>query len=113
MLYKKIFVVFILFFFTNCTTGNLAKNKPNYKMKSVFKNRGFTLIYNEKFFDNKIITKKIGQRDLIIFQKNLKKNTSVKITNILNNKSLIAKVGGRPSGNISALYGSKKAVIWE
>jgi hypothetical protein len=26
---------------------------------------------------------------------------------------LIAKVGGRPSGNISALYGSKKAVIWD
>ena len=30
---------------------------------------------------------------MLIFQKNLKKNTQVKITNILNNKSLIATVG--------------------
>ena len=30
---------------------------------------------------------------LIIFQKNLKKNTNVKITNLLNNKSILAKVG--------------------
>ena len=41
----------------------------------------------KKYF--KQITKEI----LIIFQRNLKKNTQVKITNILNNKSLIAKVG--------------------
>jgi len=30
---------------------------------------------------------------LIVFQKNLKKNTVVKITNLLNNKSILAKVG--------------------
>ena len=35
----------------------------------------------------------MSDRDLIIFQKNLKKGTSVKIANPTNNKSLIAQVG--------------------
>ena len=34
-------------------------------------------------------------RSLIIFQKNLKKNTIVKITNLNNQKSIIAKVGNK------------------
>ena len=45
------------------------------------------------YLKKKIINKKINERDLIIFQKNLKKGTSVKIFNPSNNKSLIAKVG--------------------
>ena len=35
----------------------------------------------------------MDERDLIIFQKNLKKGTSVKLFNPINNKSLIAQVG--------------------
>ena len=35
----------------------------------------------------------MDDRDLIIFQKNLKKGTSVKLFNPINNKSLIAQVG--------------------
>ena len=62
-------------------------------MDDPFINKGFSLIYSEKFYDNKIVTKKIDKRSFIIFQKNLKKNTIVKITNILNNKSIIATVG--------------------
>ena len=62
-------------------------------MDDPFINKGFGLIYNDKFYDNKVISKKIDERSLVIFQKNLKKNTIVKITNILNNKSVIATVG--------------------
>ena len=62
-------------------------------MDNPFVNKGFSLIYNDKFYNNKIISKKIDERSLVIFQKNLKKNTIVKITNILNNKSVIATVG--------------------
>ena len=62
-------------------------------MDDPFINKGFSLIYNDKFYDNKIISKKIDERSLVIFQKNLKKNTIVKITNILNNKSVVATVG--------------------
>ncbi|MDA7688751.1 hypothetical protein N8777_00550 [Candidatus Pelagibacter sp.] len=42
----------------------------------------------------RLFQKKIDERSLVIFQKNLKKNTIVKITNILNNKSIIGTVGG-------------------
>jgi len=54
---------------------------------------GFALVYNEALYVQKVVNKKIEERSLIIFQKDLKVNTPVKITNLLNNKSLIAKVG--------------------
>ena len=62
-------------------------------MDSPFINKGFSLIYNDEFYNNKIVSKKIDERSLVIFQKNLKKNTIVKITSILNNKSIIGTVG--------------------
>ena len=37
----------------------------------------------------------MDNRSLIIFQKNLKRGTTVKIKNILNNKTIIAKVGNK------------------
>ena len=46
------------------------------------------------------------ERDLIIFQRNLRKGTSVKITNPLNSKTIIAKVGKKanyPSFNNSVV----------
>ena len=62
-------------------------------MYNPFINKGFSLIYDDKYYNNKIISKKINERSLVIFQKKLKKNTVVKITNILNNKSIIGTVG--------------------
>ena len=62
------------------------------KFFNKFSNNGFTLIYSEELFKNKTINKKLSDRDLLVFQKNLKKDTTVKITNQLNNKSVIAKV---------------------
>jgi hypothetical protein len=77
----------------NCTIENLTKNKPSVFFDDPFINKGFALIYNNDLYEKKIISKKIDERSLIIFQKNLKKNTKVKITNITNNKSIIATVG--------------------
>jgi rare lipoprotein A (peptidoglycan hydrolase) len=77
----------------NCTATNLTKNKISNSLDNPFINKGFSLIYSDKFYDNKIISKKIDERSMVIFQKNLKKNTIVKITNILNNKSIIGTVG--------------------
>jgi len=71
-----------------------------------FVNRGFALIYSEDLFNKKIISNIVDEQTLIIFQKYLKKNTQVKITNILNNKSLIAIVGKKsdyPSFNNSVI----------
>ena len=62
-------------------------------LKNNFSNKGFALIYNKNHYTNKIITGEINERSLVIFQKNLDPNTKVKITNISNNKSIIAIVG--------------------
>ena len=63
-------------------------------------------MYDDELFNKKIINKKINERDLIIFQKNLNKGTSVKIYNPSNNKSIVAKVGKNsiyPSFNNSVI----------
>ena len=77
----------------NCTATTSTKNISSNSLDNPFINKGFSLIYNDKFYYDKVISKKIDERSLVIFQKNLKKNTIVKITNILNNKSIIATVG--------------------
>ena len=92
-MFCKNFLFFIFFLFvTNCVSEN-STIKSNLIIKDSFTNKGFALIYNNKLYDEKIISNQLDERSLIIFQKNLKKNTQVKITNILNNKSLVAKVG--------------------
>ena len=93
MFFKNYLFILIFIFFTGCITGDFKKNQPKVILENNFSNRGFALIYDEMFYVNKIISKKIDDRELIIFQKKLKIGSQVKITNILNNKSLIAKVG--------------------
>ncbi len=93
MLYKKLLILCCFILLNNCTATNLTKNTISNSLDNPFINKGFSLIYSDKFYDNKIISKKIDERSLVIFQKNLKKNTIVKITNILNDKSVIATVG--------------------
>ena len=93
MFFRNLIYIIICFFLSNCTTGNLVKNKPNIKLVNAYSNMGFALVYNEDLYKKKIVNRKIDDRSLVVFQKNLKFNTSIKITNILNNKSLIVKVG--------------------
>jgi len=93
MHYRNILFIFFLSFLTSCTAVNVDINKLKLHTKDNYTNKGFTLIYDENLLAQKIISKKLDERSLIIFQRNLKKNTQVKITNLLNNKSLIANVG--------------------
>ena len=89
----KIFIIFLLFTYS-CTTNNINNSKKTEIIQSqIYSNKGFTLLFNEDLNKEKLISKKIEERSLIIFQRNLKKNTNVKITNLLNNKSILAKVG--------------------
>ena len=92
MNYKVLSIIFI-FFLNSCVETNTIKFSKKPIIIDSFSNRGFALIYDDDLFKKKIINKKINERDLIIFQKNLKKGTSVKISNPSNNKSLVAKVG--------------------
>lgn len=97
MPYKNFLYLVLVLLVSNCTTSTVQNNDIIISQKNLFSNRGFTLIYTDNLYKDKIISKKINQRSLIIFQKNLKKNSQVKITNILNNKSILAKVGSDAS----------------
>ncbi len=88
----KIIVIFLILL-TSCVNITEKQRSEILSINNKFYNSGFTLIYDDNLFFEKIINKKMDDRDLIIFQKNLKKGTSVKLFNPINNKSLIAQVG--------------------
>ena len=93
MNYKILLYLIILIFISNCTVDSINSNKIKHKINQKFINKGFTLIYDDNFIKDKTLSKKIDDRSLLIFQKNLKKNSTVKITNLVNNKTILAKVG--------------------
>ena len=90
---RKNLLILILFFLCSCSINVANKKVPESLSLSGFKNNGFTLVYDDKLYKNEIISSKIDDRDLLIFQKNLKKGTTVKIKNNMNGKSIIVKVG--------------------
>ena len=92
MNYKVFFIIFFIFI-SSCANQNLNKKKNSETVIfHKYSNNGFTLVYNDQLYKKRIVSKKLNNRDLLVFQKNLKKNTTVKITNQINNKSIIAKV---------------------
>ncbi len=84
-------IIFLAIILTSCETTN-KKVITNKDFKN-YSNDGFALIYNNDIFKKRIVSKKIDQRSLIIFNNKLKKDTDIKITNLLNEKYLIARVG--------------------
>ncbi len=92
MFYKlfKLLIFFVLFACATKQTDNISIPEIP---KNHFLNKGFALIYNDDLYKEKLVKGKIENRSLVIFQKNLKKDTAVKITNLSNSKYLIAKVG--------------------
>jgi len=91
MNYKKLIILCWILFLTGCNQNVLNKRLTNDSLIK-YKNSGFTLIYDDSLKKEKKISKKIDNRSLLIFHKNLKKNSFVKITNPTNGKMLIAEV---------------------
>ncbi|MDB2655253.1 SPOR domain-containing protein [Candidatus Pelagibacter bacterium] len=91
MNYKSILIVFFIFLL-GCEQNNLKKNVINKEIMSKYKNSGFALVYDPVLKKGKKISKKIDNKSLFIFHKNLKKNSFVKITNPINQKTVIAEV---------------------
>ena len=91
MNYKSISIVFFIFLL-GCEQNNLNKDIVNQEIMSKYKNSGFALVYDPLLKKEKKISKKIDNKSLIIFHKNLKKNSFVKITNPINQKTVIAEV---------------------
>ena len=91
MSYKSLLIVLFIFLL-GCEQNNLNKNAVNQEIMTKYKNSGFALVYNPMLKKEKKISKKIDKRSLFIFHKSLKKNSFVKITNPVNQKTVIAEV---------------------
>ena len=87
MRFRNSIFLTLLILLISCNQLDNKKDKINFKPEKKYKNSGFALIYND---DLKL--KKLDQRSLQIFHKNLKAKSQVKITNPVNNKSLIAEI---------------------
>tara|TARA_Y100000590_G_C15534868_1_gene944613 strand:+ start:251 stop:1003 length:753 start_codon:yes stop_codon:yes gene_type:complete len=85
------YIILIFIFFVSCAKNTKVLNEN--KVYEIYTNKGFTLVYNDNLLKNKIVNKKIDSRSLILFNNNLNIDTPVKVTNLLNGKYLIAKVG--------------------
>ena len=92
MNFSKLLTIFIILFLSACQQFDNKKKVVNYSNYLKYSNTGFTLIYDEQLKKNNKISKKIDNRSLVIFHKKIKKNSFVKITNPVNDKSIIAKV---------------------
>ena len=88
MNYKNIILIFFIFFIYGCESINVKNKKLNFEIENRYKNSGFALIYNDELDG----IKEIEPRSLMIYHKNLKKKSMVKITNPINGLSLIAEV---------------------
>ncbi len=77
---------FLLFSCNQSTNINAKKNTANINEK--YKNTGFALIYDNNLTD----IKALDSESLNIYHKSLKKKSVVKISNLENNKYLIAEV---------------------
>ena len=81
MNYKNLLIIFFFIFLTSCEQYSSNKIIINQEIPNKYKNSGFALIYKDILKNEKLISKKIDNRSLLIFHKNLKKNSFVKITN--------------------------------
>lgn len=92
MNYRILSIIFFTFILIGCEQNSFNKNLANQNKLSKYKNSGFTLVYDNILKQEKKISKRIDNRSLFIFHKNLKENSFVKITNPKNQKTIIAEV---------------------
>ena len=106
MNYRNYSYILIFLFLIGCSSKTLLSTKSDKELHNNFTKKGFALLYKDSLYKNDIISKKIDERSLVIFQRNLNKNSTVKLSNLLNGKSIIAKVGNNakyPSFNNSVV----------
>ena len=105
MNFKKLILIIFLIFLSACNQFDKNNKSLVYISDQKFGNTGFTLIYSDELKKEKKISKKIDNRSLLIFHKKIKKNSFVKITNPVNDKSVIAEVISN-NANFSNFYNS-------
>ena len=70
MNFKYYLIFFVILFLSNCSNNvNLKK----FATVENFSNKGFTLVFEDKYYKDKIVDNKIDNRSYQIFQKKFKK----------------------------------------
>ena len=92
MNYKYLLLLIIFSLLSGCSQLNQNDKSIVLNNSQKYQNTGFSLVYNNKLKKDNKISKKIDNRSLFIFHKTIKKNSFVKITNPVNQKSIIAEV---------------------
>ena len=100
MKFEKL-IFLLIFFLANCDQYAVKQKDNLNELKTLkYKNSGFTLVFNEN-----LDVKNLEERSLDILHASLKKKSLVKITNLINNKSIIARVKST-NKNFSSFYNS-------
>ena len=92
MNFKKLILIISILFLSACNQFDQNNKNLVYISDQKYSNTGFALIYGDELKKQKKISKKIDNRSLLIFHNKIKKNSFVKITNPVNDKSIIAEV---------------------
>ena len=88
---NKLSLIFIIIF-TLSSCADFKANQSKKKDKIYYSSSGFALIYNEIYFQDKIISKKINNTKIETMHSFLKRNTPIKIINPKNQKSVETKI---------------------
>ena len=105
MNFKKLILIISILFLSACNQFDQNNKNLVYISDQKYSNTGFALIYNDELKKEKKISKKIDNRSLLIFHNKIQKNSFVKITNPVNDKSVIAEVISN-NANFSNFYNS-------
>ena len=92
MNFKILILFFLIYVLSGCNQFDKNKKTLNYLSDQKYSNTGFTLIYDDILKKQNKISKKIDNRSLLIFHNKIIKDSFVKITNPVNEKSIIAEV---------------------
>ena len=75
----------------SCADYNAGKSTPK-KIKHYYSSSGFALIYDENFYKDKVVSKKINNDEIVVMHATLRRNTPVKIINPENSKVIDTKI---------------------
>ena len=94
--------IYIFVFLFSCTQDMKIMKKTSKIEEPTYSSKGFALIYDNSFFESKIVDKKLINSQNYVLHPFLENNTLVSISNPFNSKSLTAKI--RKTINYPSIY---------
>ena len=87
----KFLLSILILLLYSCADYNTGKSTSK-KIKQYYSSSGFALIYDENFYKDRVVSKKINNDEIIVMHNTLKRNTPVKIVNPENSKIIDTKI---------------------